>query len=248
MSVTTDRPAAPRALRLAWILLIVVALVVAAAGIAVVGARLLEPSPALPLGGAAVIAFASRRRRDRSHVGDIYTVQRRWHRPAPADRCVRCTFRHRQAPRVVARWHAHRLPQLPGRQRLGRGDRRRRRQPDDPVDECRRARRGLRRARRLRVVAGRADRGLRRPRRCAPASQTCSSSRRTGRRQAGRGFCLRARAACSRGSRPTANRSPSWAVRAAAPPASTWPMCGSAGALAGGLQARRIGPRSRRSP
>ena len=62
MTVTTDRPAAPRALRLALILLIVVALVVIAAGIAVVGARLLKPSPALPLGGAAVIAFASRRR------------------------------------------------------------------------------------------------------------------------------------------------------------------------------------------
>ena len=42
MALTTDRPAAPRALRLAWILLIVVALVVAAAGIAVVGARLLN--------------------------------------------------------------------------------------------------------------------------------------------------------------------------------------------------------------
>ena len=47
-------------MRMALLLLIallVVALV--AAGIAVVGGRLLAPSPALPLGGAAVIAFAS---------------------------------------------------------------------------------------------------------------------------------------------------------------------------------------------
>ena len=73
MTVTTDRPAAPRALRLAWILLIVVALVVVAAGIAVVGARLLKPSPALPLGGAAVIAFASDA--GDQAMGDIYTVR-----------------------------------------------------------------------------------------------------------------------------------------------------------------------------
>jgi hypothetical protein len=61
MTVTTDRPAAPRALRVAWILLIVIALVVVAAGIAIVGSRLLVPAPALPLGGAAVIAFTSGR-------------------------------------------------------------------------------------------------------------------------------------------------------------------------------------------
>ena len=73
MALTTDRPAAPRALRLAFILLIVVALVVAAAGIAVVGARLLKPSPALPLGGAAVIAFASDV--GGQAMGDIYTVR-----------------------------------------------------------------------------------------------------------------------------------------------------------------------------
>jgi hypothetical protein len=59
MALTTDRPAAPRALRPAWILLIVVALVVVAAGIAIVGARLLKPPPALPVGGSAVLAFAS---------------------------------------------------------------------------------------------------------------------------------------------------------------------------------------------
>ncbi len=52
-------PAASRSLRLAWILLIVVALVIVGTGIAIVGGRLLAPTPALPLGGAAVIAFAS---------------------------------------------------------------------------------------------------------------------------------------------------------------------------------------------
>ncbi len=76
MTVTTDRPAAPRALRLAWILLIVVALVVVAAGIAIVGSRLLVPSPALPLGGAAVIAFTSQDGGETEPlVGDLYTVR-----------------------------------------------------------------------------------------------------------------------------------------------------------------------------
>ncbi len=73
MTVTTDRPAAPRALRVAFIMLVVVALVVAAAGIAVVGARLLKPSPGLPLGGGAVLAFASDE--GGQSLGDIYTVR-----------------------------------------------------------------------------------------------------------------------------------------------------------------------------
>ena len=73
MTVTTDRPAAPRALRLAFILLIVAALVAIAAGIAVVGARLLKPSPALPVGGAAVIAFASDA--GDQAMGEIFTVR-----------------------------------------------------------------------------------------------------------------------------------------------------------------------------
>ncbi len=73
MSVTSDRPAAPRALQPVWILLIVVALVLIAAGVAVVGARLLSPTPALPRGDAAVIAFSS----DEGDLsrGDIYTVR-----------------------------------------------------------------------------------------------------------------------------------------------------------------------------
>jgi Tol biopolymer transport system component len=73
MTVTTDRPAAPRALRLAWILLIVVALVVLAAGIALVGGRFLTPKPALPLGSGAVLAFASDE--GGQSLGDIYSVR-----------------------------------------------------------------------------------------------------------------------------------------------------------------------------
>ena len=72
MSVTTDRQAAPGALRLAWILLIVLALVVAAAGIAVVGARLFAPSTGIPQGGAAVLALASLEGSN-GEVGDVYT-------------------------------------------------------------------------------------------------------------------------------------------------------------------------------
>ena len=72
MKLTTSQPAATGSLRLAWILLIVVALVIVGAGIAVVGGRLLTPSPGLPLGGAAVIAFASA---NEQMQGDIHTVR-----------------------------------------------------------------------------------------------------------------------------------------------------------------------------
>ncbi|HEY6571325.1 MAG TPA: hypothetical protein VIZ22_13605 [Candidatus Limnocylindrales bacterium] len=76
MKVTTSQPAATGSLRLAWILLIVVALVIVAAGIAVVGGRLLTPSPALPRGGAAVLAFTSLQGGAIGQpVGDLYTVR-----------------------------------------------------------------------------------------------------------------------------------------------------------------------------
>ena len=164
MTVTTDRPAAPRALRLAWILLIVVALVVVAAGIAIVGSRVpgADPGAASRRGGRDRV-HVSGRRRDRTPGGRPVHRPRRRHGPPSADRCLQHS-RHRPVAAVVARWHAHRLPPLPGGDGLGHGDRRRRRQPDDPVDGCRRARRVLLRARRLLVVGGWADRGLRRPR------------------------------------------------------------------------------------
>ena len=247
MTVTTDRPAAPRALRIAWILLIVVALVVVAAGIAIVGSRLLVPAPALPLGGAAVIAFTSQDGGETEPlVGDLYTVR------ADGTDLRRLTdassnSRHRPVAAVVARWLAHRLPPLPGGDGLGRGDRRRRRQPDDPVDGCRRARRVLLRARRLLVVGGWADRRLRRPRCCAPANQTSSSSRPMDRRRR-RCSCLPAREACFRGSRPTANGSPSWAVISSSPGASTPPSSDRQAPGTRGLQVRRIGPNLEGSP
>ena len=76
VSLTTDRPAAPRALRLVWILLIIVVLLILSAGIAVVGGRLLAPTPALPLAGAAVLAFASQEGgATGAPVGDLYTVR-----------------------------------------------------------------------------------------------------------------------------------------------------------------------------
>lgn len=74
MSVTTDRPAAPGALRMAWILLIVLALLVAAAGIAVVGARLFAPSTGIPQGREAVLALASLEGSN-GDVGDVYTFK-----------------------------------------------------------------------------------------------------------------------------------------------------------------------------
>lgn len=73
MKVTTSQPAATGSLRLAWMLLIVVALVIVAAGIAIVGSRLLTPTPALPLGGAAVLAFASDE--NLQMLGDIHTAR-----------------------------------------------------------------------------------------------------------------------------------------------------------------------------
>ena len=113
MKLTSTASAAPRALRPVWILLIVLALVIAVAGLAIIGGRLLAPAPALPLGGAAVIAFASDAG-DQS-TGDIYTVRADGDRPAPADECFDA-LRRGPGPRVVARWHAHRLPRIPGRQ------------------------------------------------------------------------------------------------------------------------------------
>ena len=74
MSVTTDRQAAPGALRLAWILLIVLALVVAAAGIAVVGARLFAPATGIPQGRDAVLALASLEGSN-GDKGDVYTFK-----------------------------------------------------------------------------------------------------------------------------------------------------------------------------
>ena len=105
----------------------------------------------------------------------------------------------------------------------------------------------LRRARRLRVVAGWADRRLRRPR---GVPRPTRPVRRPGRRVGAgcAGSSLPARTACSRGSRPTAGGSPSWAVRAAAPPASTWPSSDRQAPRPGGLQARRIGPDLEGSP
>ena len=50
------------------------ALVVAAAGIAVVGARLLAPATGIPLGGDAVLAFASLEGSN-GDKGDVYTVR-----------------------------------------------------------------------------------------------------------------------------------------------------------------------------
>ena len=60
-------------LRIAWLLLIALLVVALVAGAVVVGSRLLAPSPALPLGGAAVIAFASDV--GEQAMGDIYTVR-----------------------------------------------------------------------------------------------------------------------------------------------------------------------------
>jgi Tol biopolymer transport system component len=73
MKLTSTASAAPRALQPVWILLIVLALVIAVAGLAIIGGRLLAPPPAIPLGGAAVIAFASDAGEQSS--GDIYTVR-----------------------------------------------------------------------------------------------------------------------------------------------------------------------------
>ena len=60
-------------LRIAWLLLIALLVVALVAGAVVVGSRLLAPSPALPLGGAAVIAFTSDV--GEQAMGDIYTVR-----------------------------------------------------------------------------------------------------------------------------------------------------------------------------
>jgi Tol biopolymer transport system component len=65
---TTARP-----MRLGWLVLIALLVVaLAAAGVAVVGGRLLTPTPGIPLGGAAVLAFASD---EGQQLGDIYTVR-----------------------------------------------------------------------------------------------------------------------------------------------------------------------------
>ena len=56
------QPTTAPPLRMAWLLLIALLVVALVAGAVVVGSRLLTPSPALPLGGAAVIAFCVRRR------------------------------------------------------------------------------------------------------------------------------------------------------------------------------------------
>ena len=60
-------------LRIAWLLLIALLVVALVAGAVVVGSRLLAPSPALPQGGAAVIAFASDV--GEQAMGDLYTVR-----------------------------------------------------------------------------------------------------------------------------------------------------------------------------
>jgi Tol biopolymer transport system component len=69
---TLGRTTAPP-MRLGWLVLIallVVALV--AAGVAIVGGRLLTPTPGIPLGGAAVLAFASD---EGQQLGDIYAAR-----------------------------------------------------------------------------------------------------------------------------------------------------------------------------
>ena len=137
MSVTTDRQAAPGALRLAWILLIVIALVVAAAGIAVVGARLFAPSTGIPQGGDAVLALASLEGELRADRRRLH-LQGRWHRPSPGRPAgwpaQSPAVRARKRNVLVARWASHRFPQLVQRQRPDRGHGRRRRQSQGPRD------------------------------------------------------------------------------------------------------------------
>ena len=51
--------------------------------------------------------------RDRKSDGRHLHRQGRWHGPAPADGDASSASGMDEAPRVVARWHAHRLPRLP---------------------------------------------------------------------------------------------------------------------------------------
>ena len=222
MTVTTDRPAAPRraAARLdpahrrrPFVL---------AAGIAIVGSRLLEPPPALPLGGAAVIAFTSQDGGETEPlVGDLYTVRadgtdlRQLTMPpstAGIDQSplwspdgTRIVFRNFQeatdSVEVIDAGGGNRTTLWTG----GAGRDVYCSEHDDsawsPDGQ---------------TVVFAAHEAV--PRR----AQTCSSSRPTGRPR------LRC---CSSGHErrvpevlaPTADGSPSWAVRAAAPAASTWP-------------------------
>jgi Tol biopolymer transport system component len=71
----TGRTATPP-LRLAWLLIIGLLVVALVAAVAVVGSRLLNSPPAIPEGGAAVLVFASQQGgMSESPVGDIYTVR-----------------------------------------------------------------------------------------------------------------------------------------------------------------------------
>ncbi len=70
------QPTTAPPLRAAWVLIIALLVVALVAGVAIVGSRLLTPSPVIPQGGAAVIAFASQEGGDSgSPTGDIYTVR-----------------------------------------------------------------------------------------------------------------------------------------------------------------------------
>ena len=74
MKLTSTASAAPRALQPVWILLIVLALVIAVAGIAIIGGRLLAPAPATPARRTRPCS-RSRPTRATSRAGDIYTVR-----------------------------------------------------------------------------------------------------------------------------------------------------------------------------